>query len=84
MGTALRYRMGELFNIFDDYEPIKWIYTIILGQIMKLTFGEAIHVVILLSRSTILKKLGCNLPIITHCLRFSPNIEWATFLSSTA
>ena len=53
-------------------------------RIVKLTFGETIHVVTLLSRSTILKKLDRNIPIIAQCLRFSSNMEWATFLFLTA
>ena len=78
-GTAWRHRMGELFNVFYDCEPIKWIYTIILGHIVELTLGETIHIVTLLSRSTILKEIDCNIPIIAHCLHFSSNIVWASF-----
>ena len=82
--TASRYRMGGFFNVFDDCEPIKWIYTIIFGQIFKLTFGKAIPHVNLLLSSTIVKKIDYNVPIIAHCLRFSSNIEWARFLFLTA
>ena len=82
--TASSYCMGGFFNVFDDCGPIKWIYTIIFGQIFKLTFGETIHVVTLLSRSTILKKLNRKIPIIAQCLRFASNIESVTFLFLTA
>ena len=73
--------MYGLFNVFDDCEPIKWIYTIIFGQIVELTFGVTIHVVTLLLRSTILKEIDCILPIIAHCLCFSSNIVWVSFYS---
>ena len=76
--------MGGFFNVFDDCEAIKWIYTIIFGPIVKLTFVETIHIVTLLSSSTILKKIDYNLLNIAHCLHFSSNIEWATFLFLTA
>ena len=68
--------MGGFFNVFDDCEPIKWIYTIIFVRIVKLTFGDTIHFVTSLSRSTILKKLDPKIPIIAQCLRFPSNIEW--------
>ena len=57
--------MGEFFNVFDDCEPIKWIYTIIFGQFFKLTFGKTIPYINLLSSSTIVKKIDYNLPIIS-------------------
>ena len=53
--------MGEIFNVFDDFEPIKWIYTIIFSQIVKLTFGKTIPFLNLLSSSTIFKKIDHNL-----------------------
>ena len=59
-------------------------YSIILRQIVELTFGKTFHVVTLLSSSTILMKIDCNSSIITHSLRFTSNIVWVRFLFLTA